>query len=157
MENDLLRELYRKRAVEGARDLLQKADRQGLTQKKVAATRGGRTFQTTVYVRQGEKPTTGKIGGRSPEEREFVQGTKGFMDRVPVVGMIRKTEDNGWSVEYYLKKDGRLYSREFGPGGTAGAKVHPYQLMSADGDEAKKTFEGLRSQPEWKSVGTSLK
>ena len=44
--------------------------REGLTQKKVTATRGGKTYQTTVYVREGEKPGKDKPAKKEEQPKE---------------------------------------------------------------------------------------
>jgi len=54
----------------GRREGLRKArGREGLTPQKKTVTRGGRTFQTTVYVRSGEKPA-GDGGKKDKAARE---------------------------------------------------------------------------------------
>jgi hypothetical protein len=68
--------------------------RQGLVAKKVQATRGGKTFQTTVYVRQGEKPKDDKQKKGDDSKQNKQQVTQAELDK----GLAK------WVQDYYDAK-----------------------------------------------------
>lgn len=71
---------------------MRKAKREGLVQKQVQVTRGGKTFRQTVWVKPGEKEKPQKMRSRAYKP---IEGTQNY-SRSHINKVLGKWEDTSW-------------------------------------------------------------